>query len=446
MKLVPEEPLGRGPFALRALGLLLLEHTVHFALLANHDAGAIRVILLYFPEVADGFARYGGLLLFSWMVLLLAITWALTVLSLRRVLDARLSPWIATLAFVPIVQIPVVLLLCLAPHREMQATEAQPADVPVRRARAITAAALLGVAMSLLTMVVGVLVRGRYEYGLFVLTPFYIGIGGGYIVNRRRDEGLRYTVRVVVMATLLSALALIAVALEGAICVVLAAPLALVAAIIGGLIGRAAARMLPWRRSNVIAGFVIMPLLLTTGPGGDQPVPFEMQSTVEIAAPPHAVWNALVHMSRIEEAPSLPFRLGVAYPLSGETFGEGVGTVRHGVFSTGIAVESVTVWQPDRVLAFRVLQDAPSMTELSPYDNVHSPHVRGYFTTDGGTFTLEAVGCNRTRLTERTRHELRIEPAEYWLPLARWIVKQNHARVLRHLSQSAVAASAGSGC
>jgi hypothetical protein len=38
-----------------------------------------------------------------------------------------------------------------------------------------------------------------------------------------------------------------------------------------------------------------------------------------------------------------------------------------------------------------------------------------------------------TRLIERTSHILKLDPVFYWLPLARFIVNQNNARVLTHI-------------
>jgi hypothetical protein len=114
-----------------------------------------------------------------------------------------------------------------------------------------------------------------------------------------------------------------------------------------------------------------------------------------------------------------------------------VGTTRHGVFSTGIAIERVTVWERDRQIAFVVLSEPPSMRELSPYRRIDTPHVKGYFTTAGGSFRLLPIGDGRTRLIERTTHSLSLGPTSYWLPLARWVVRQNHARVLTHIKGEA---------
>jgi hypothetical protein len=158
---------------------------------------------------------------------------------------------------------------------------------------------------------------------------------------------------------------------------------------------------------------------------------------VEIAAPPAAVWRALISTAPIQPLPPWPLRLGIAYPLRSEIRGEGVGAERLGVFSTGVAHERITAWQPDQRLAFTVLDDPPMMREMSPYAHVHAPHVRGYFHTGETSFELQPLASGRTRLLETTAHELRLDPALYWLPMARMVIDQNNARVLANIRRTA---------
>jgi hypothetical protein len=151
------------------------------------------------------------------------------------------------------------------------------------------------------------------------------------------------------------------------------------------------------------------------------------------------VWRSIVDMGSIDEPPALPMRLGVAYPLRSEIVGEGVGALRRGEFSTGTALERVTEWIPNRKLAFVVLEDVPGMRELSPYAHVHAPHVIGYFRTKEASFELSALSDGATEIVERTSHELRLEPVLYWLPMARYVVHANNARVLAHIRRRAEA-------
>jgi hypothetical protein len=159
--------------------------------------------------------------------------------------------------------------------------------------------------------------------------------------------------------------------------------------------------------------------------------------TIEVRASTDRVWKAIVQMETIEEPISLAHRLGLAYPLRGRVFGAGVGALRYGDFSTGTAIERVTEWQEKRKLAFVVLKDIPGLRELSPYRHVHAPHVHGYFTTRETSFELIEKPGGITEIVERTSHELKLDPALYWLPFARYMVDQNNARVLRHIKQQA---------
>ena len=169
---------------------------------------------------------------------------------------------------------------------------------------------------------------------------------------------------------------------------------------------------------------------------------FESVQSVEVAASEQDVWDAVVHMGPIPAPPPAPFRWGLAYPMSGTIYGSGVGAIREGVFSTGVAYERVTEWDPPRQLSFVVLSDPPTMHELSPYQEVHAPHVSGYFRTLDARFSITPMANGHTRLSLATRHELDLNPVFYWLPIAEWAIHTNKARVLAHFAGQAEATAA----
>ena len=272
---------------------------------------------------------------------------------------------------------------------------------------------------------------------MFVASPFVIGAATAYFANRKRDIGGSRTAALVVGATALGGVALVMAALEGLICIILASPLAFLAAFIGGAFGRAVALSMRRPAAQTVPAFALLPLLFALESVLGTAVQFDTQQTIEVRAPPEAVWQAIVHMGPIDEPLALPFRLGVAYPLGGEIIGEGVGAVRRGEFSTGTALERVAEWEPNRKLAFVVVTDVPAMRELSPYRHVHAPHVVGYFSTTYTSFELLPLADGGTQVVERTSHELRLEPALYWLPLARWVLHENNTRVLTYIRRHA---------
>jgi hypothetical protein len=189
----------------------------------------------------------------------------------------------------------------------------------------------------------------------------------------------------------------------------------------------------------------VLPLFLAIDVIAPPNVAFQSSENIEICAGDREVWDAIVHMGPVPNPPSAPFRWGLAYPMSGSIHGSGVGAIREGVFSTGVAYERVTEWQPPARLSFDVLSDPPTMRELSPYQQVHAPHVNGYFRTLNARFTIMPLANGHTRLTLDTRHELHLNPYIYWLPIVKWAIHTNKTRVLRHFAAQAEAAASDRG-
>ena len=359
------------------------------------------------------------------MVFLLA-AWGLAALAFRRAADANLSGWIAAFALAPAIQIAVILFLCLAPSRS--AASLQHAELP--NGWAAAQGVIVGTGVTLSAVAMGTLLFGSYSHGVFVVAPFVIGAATAFIANRHGDVGASHTSKVVAIALLLGGIILVAAAVEGIVCLILAAPLGLGVALVGGMLGRAIALQSRRTVHKTVSAFTLLPLVFATETVLPAITTFDTRATVEINASPETVWKAIVAMETIERPMALPFRLGVAYPLRGEVIGEGVGASRIGEFSTGTAVERVTEWIPNSRLAFKVVRDVPAMRELSPYEHVHAPHVIGYFHTTNTSFDLSPKQNGRTEIVERTSHSLKLEPILYWLPLARWVVQRNNLRVL----------------
>ena len=366
--------------------------------------------------------------------------WILVALAFRRASDARLNAWVVAFVVAPVLQLPLILWLCLAPAREPpEPHQPQTLGDKAARDRAAFQGMAAGVGLTVLAVVLGALVFGVYGYGLFVATPFLIGGISAYLANRRGEIGDGATFKVVAGATTFGALGLLSFALEGVVCLLMALPLAIGAAWIGALFGMAAAKSRRASARSAMMSVAILPALFATERAAPATVMFQQEETVIVSADADATWRAVIHMSPIAERPALPFRLGLAYPLKGEVIGEGVGAIRKGYFSTGIATERVTDWAPGRRLGFDITHDAPSLKELSPYSHVNAPHVEGYFRTSHAAFTLTPLADGRTRMTLKTWHALDLQPAAYWLPFARWAIHANKLRVLTQIERQAEA-------
>jgi uncharacterized membrane protein YhaH (DUF805 family) len=429
------------PYALWSLGVFFSQHLAVMVVSGAQDHRLAAEWLFYLMPLRSlvTLERASSITLIAALAYLLIAAWALAALAFRRAADADLSEGIAVFAIAPIIQVPAILFLCFAPSRSAQNRPpvAGDAGAESREWAAAAQGVVAGMALTLFAVAVGALVFGTYGFGMFIASPFVIGATTAYFANRKIDLGGSRTAVLVAGAAALGSIALVMAALEGIVCIVLASPLGLGAALIGGLLGRAIA--LSTRRSpaQTLSAFALLPLVFALESVLATTTSFDSYQTIEVDAPPAAVWNAIVRMETIDAPPALPFRLGVAYPLGGEFLGEGVGAMRRGEFSTGTAVERVTEWVPNRKLAFVVVTDVPAMRELSPYRHVHAPHVVGYFRTTYTSFELAPRSDGGTEIIERTSHELKLEPALYWLPMARWIVHENNARVLAHIRRQA---------
>ncbi len=299
---------------------------------------------------------------------------------------------------------------------------------------------LVGMALTLAAVATSALIFGAYGYGIFLVSPFIMGAVTGFFANRqaRHHRAARPT-NLVMATSFLGGLALIAAALEGIGCLIMAAPL--------GIGDGGAGRSARPRRSRVPAQYsggqmassvAMLPIVFAIEAVFPPVARFDTEQTIAVNASPETGLEG-DRADGDDRGADIARRIacGVAYPVRGRVFGAGVGALRYGDFSTGTAIERVTEWEENRKLAFVVLKDIPGLRELSPYRHVHAPHVHGYFTTRETSFALIEQPGGITEIVERTSHELKLDPALYWLPFARYMVDQNNARVLRHIKQQA---------
>ena len=367
------------------------------------------------------------------VVITLPFLWIGVTLTLRRAVNAGLSPWTCLLFFAPGVNYLLMLALCLVSQFPKRARV--PA-VPVPQVDERLTSALLGVAASLgitlVTVGIGVYLKRSYSTGLFLGVPFTIGYISSYIYNRRFPRSAGESIVVALASVTIAGGALIVFALEGMMCTVMALPLAFAVALPGALLGRVVARQ-SLEPGAGVGMALLVPMFVAVEPRAAPPT-HEVVTVVEIAAPPDVVWRHVVTFPDLPPPTELLFRAGVAAPTRARIVGTGVGAIRYCDFTTGSFVEPVTAWVENRLLAFDITAQAPPMTEWSPYREVNPPHLDGYFRATHGEFRLTLLPGGRTRLEGRTAYVVDMFPQRYWTLPAGRIVAAIHERVLRHIA------------
>jgi uncharacterized membrane protein YhaH (DUF805 family) len=393
------------------------------------------------------------------LLLALPFVWCGVALTLRRLRATGLPAALVVLFFVPVVNLVFFLVLGLLPSKPAQEERPRlPRLVGLRKvhyrvagdkAAASGAVALiftvpLGLGLTLLS----VEVLGNYGWGLFVGLPFAVGMISVLLYGFQQPRDLGTSLLVAVLSIAFLGAALLALAFEGAVCLLMAAPIAVALGVMGGIVGWAI-QLRPWNAGEVPCVVLALTLALPALMGAEysaglEPPPLEVTTTVEIDAPPETVWKHVVSFAELPEPDDWFFRTGAAYPMRAEIDGQGVGAVRHCVFSTGAFVEPIDVWDEPRRLGFTVAEQPPPLKEWSPWDT-HPPHLDHYLVSQRGQFLLTPLPGGRTRLEGTTWYTNKMWPAAYWQLWSDMAIHRIHLRVLDHIKRLCEREQAASG-
>jgi hypothetical protein len=442
--------LDRGTYAVVGLVLFAIKHNVdRFVAIALFD----RPWSLFYYISPSDVARFGSLsrqdVDFYSTLLAIAIPFIYvgTLMTVKRLRSAGLPLWLVALFFVPVVNLVFFAVLSVLPETEDDVSPL-PKSAPVRAVldrivpRSALGSAAIAILMTLPPFVSAVYLSvnflGQYGWSLFVGLPFCLGLFAVLVYGYHEPRNVGGCVMVAVAATVLLGLSLVAIAFEGIICVLMAAPIMGLLAVVGGLVGYAV-QLRPRHLGGTPAALAILVVSIPALMGAeyrDAPEPplVAVTTSIEIDAPPERVWRHVVAFSELPPPEELYFKTGIAYPLRAEIHGTGVGAVRYCVFSTGPFVEPIEVWEEPRLLRFSVASQPPAMDEASLWGDVRPPHLDDYLVSEGGQFLLTPLEGGRTRLEGTTWYRNKMWPAGYWQLWSDMIIHRIHGRVLEHVA------------
>lgn len=248
----------------------------------------------------------------------------------------------------------------------------------------------------------GVALFGIMSFSFLFLAPAALG----FIVvwfDRRERRWSRMIFGPWVSALIMT-LCTVAFQLEGWICVIMALPVILFMASLGGVVAgfsRPKVATDAGRRLCVAAAallpFVASPLESLHARSNELRT---VACRIDIAATPAQVWKQIRSVPRITEAEhtfSWHHRVGFPRPTEAVLEGTGVGSVRYARFEGDLLfVEKVTEWEENRRLSFSIKADTANIppTTLDEHVIVGGP----YFDVLHGTYWIEPLGPDRVRL------------------------------------------------
>lgn len=286
------------------------------------------------------------------------------------------------------------------------------------------------VGLALAALALAMIHTGTYGLTLFVVLPVALGAFAAWLV---KPKNAAKAVLAGMAANLIASLAFLAFGLEGVLCIAMALPLALPLGALGGWLAYSA------NHTRILAGGTAMLALLPLAVGTlgfdriAKPDVFEVQSAVEIAAPPDRVWKNVVTFSELPPPTEWYFKTGIAYPVRARIVGSGPGAVRYCEFSTGPFVEPIQVWDEPHLLRFSVTQNPAPLNEWSPYSKIMPRHLHGYLVSKQGQFLLTPLANGHTLLEGTTWYQHGLWPETYWTVWSQAIIHRIHMRVLNHI-------------
>ncbi|HEY6392847.1 MAG TPA: SRPBCC family protein [Bryobacteraceae bacterium] len=448
-----DRPISRGSYFIAGLLLFVLKHNLDrlIAIAYKRPWGVFSYLApvqkaAHVSSLTPDEIRFLGALLLTAIPFVAAGVW----LTLRRLRTLGLPGWLVVAFFLPILNLLLFAYLSLMPARTPPvSTSGRPAIlesfIPESALGSAAVSLLFTVPLGLAFLFLGTAVFAGYGWGLFVAIPFSVGMGAALVFGFHKSRSLGGCIGVAVLANLILGGVMIASAIEGLLCLVMALPIALVLAVLGGLVGYALQHR-PRGREHAPA---MLALLLFLSPGvmttewffpREAPL-LRVVSSIEVNAPPERVWKHVVSFAELPPPEEAIFRAGVAYPIRAHIEGSGPGAIRYCEFSTGPFVEPIKIWDEPRLLQFSVSRNPRPMQEWSPYRHVEPMHLDGYLVSRQGQFRLVALPGGRTLLEGTTWYQHHLWPAGYWQSWSDAIIHRIHLRVLRHVKALSETAS-----
>ena len=323
-------------------------------------------------------------------------------------------------------------------HAAYRRKPAEPGSDPRAALRRRTGLTCLALSVVLtLSARYAILNGGVYGVAVFAGTPFTGGLAATLLLGREAEARLWTALKATYLVAYLTGTLFLLMGVDGLMCVVFAFPPAAFMAGLGALAGVALLRFgLGLRGSRAVSAlsFPVLWALLALDASHEAEVDLRAVSTeLEIRGDARAVWDNVVAFPPIDTPLTPLFRLGIAHPLSAHIEGEGVGAVRTCRFDTGDFVEPITVWEPERRLAFDVTDQPLPLTETSPYPDLDVPHLHDSFASERGEFLLTPTGEGTVILRGTTWYRQHLWPHAYWDLVSDQIVHRIHLRVLEHI-------------
>src|SRR5688500_10006108 len=293
------------------------------------------------------------------------------------------------------------------------------------------------VATLLGAVVYGLAARLAFSESLPIAVPmtftfiFLIPMAVGYLAatGERGEWRAREAVLFPFTAALMVLITVLAIGVEGLICVVMMLPIFLIMALVGGTLASAVRKV---RDRRLRASALLVVLLLPYAASPVEPRIPQMQS--------RRVVENLIRVPTIrpeEYRTTFIHRIGFPRPIRATLSHEGVGGVREASFERGVLFrETVTEWVPRRRLSFTIAVDSIPTKTLDQHVTVGGE----YFDVLDGTYEIVPLSADQVELRLWSTHRLSTHFNGYASLWTDFVMRQIQGNILQVVRDRAEAA------
>lgn len=279
---------------------------------------------------------------------------------------------------------------------------------------------------------------GNYGATLFFTIPSSITFLVGYsktfegTPHDKIKKSLKGFLTIMLAIALFSGL-LIAIGLEGAICILMAYPFFVIpmtiAYIIGLLIGNADKNI---KRNSLILLIIINPSTYIYD-SYTEPIEEEITTELVINVSKENIWHNLSTKIAFEDTPKLLFQKGISYPKSIQLDKTDSKLSYLCITNNDTIHLDISKFKTNSNVTFTPREQTIPMRELTPYDSIDAEHLHNYFIVNYGQITLNAIDNNTTKIIAKTSYSYKIAPKWYWKLWSGHIINEMQLHVLNSI-------------
>jgi len=259
------------------------------------------------------------------------------------------------------------------------------------------------------------------DYGstFFMIFPFAVGFSIG-----THDKEKRGTITLIASAILFFGF-LLAVGLEGILCVLMAMPIFLLMLYIGYRIQQYFFKKEIKDSQKLMVTLSPLLLLLLLNPIEQmilpQPKLITITNSIELNYAPEIVFDEVKKMDKLDADKPFGIWLGLPAPYRCELEADTIGAKRNCLFENGKIIAQITKYEKGKVLEMDVID--------------YTLTGRDWFQFVDATYTFKEKN-NRTTITRTSSYKSVLNPRAYWEPLEKWGIEQEHEFVLNSLKKN----------